>query len=309
MTVTYEEDNVFDENDDNVHFDVRAGKVTVTGDTPAAICGHRLLLSSEIGVQFKVVASAQTNVAGWYMDFSYSDGRAGVTQRIGEAEKASDTAYWFTAYINPLELADTITATLHCGDKTVTDTYSAMTYINTARTKLSDHENVIGVIDALQDYSHYLLATDWTDGRNHAAIKAASSSVSIEAARTGVAGMAVRNSLENTGVSETTFSLTLNSKTQIDVFAKLENGVTITAEKGSYTALSDGRYRFSTPKIGPMNLGSAWTIAIQTSRGTARVNVSAMSYVHAVLNDGGFTKAQQQAMAAYYFYYRAAAAF
>ena len=309
VTVTYDPDDVFDQDEENVHFDVQAGKVTVTGDTSAAFTGHKLLLSSEIGVQFRVTVPAKTDTNGWYMRFDFSDGRSSATQPIGDAEKEGSTTYWFTAFVNPLELADTITATLYCNGNTVVNSYSAMTYFDSARSTLSGSANVINVVNALQDYGHYLLASGWSDGKKHAAIKAATGSLNIETAKAGVSGMAAVKELNNTGVSDATVELTLDSRTQINVIVKLDKGVTMASEKGFYTALPDGRFRLSSAKIGPKNLLDVWTVSIKTSKGTAKVNASAMSYVYAVLNDGGFSKAQQQAMAAFYFYCLAAKAY
>ena len=313
LTVVNDYNETIEVTDNTFEMTIWEAKVTATfkeAPTPVAtFTAHKLLLSGEIGVMFKVTFTDATNVEGSYVTFTYADGRGSVTRQMSDATQVDDVTYWFTAYINALELNDAITATLHCGDATVEDSYVAMTYIEAARTALASNTKLIALIDALQNYGHYLQASGWADQLTHETIPACSTlgADDIAAARDGVADMAVVKELENSGVTEATISLTLNSQTRLNVTVTLDEGVTMTSTQGE--ELSDGRYRFTTVKIGPRNLGKVYTITVTTDVGTAKVKASPMSYVYAVLNAASMTEAQQLAMAAYYNYYLAASAY
>ena len=56
-------------------------------------------------------------------------------------------------------------------------------------------------------------------------------------------------------------------------------------------------------------LNKAYTIEVTTDQGTARITVSALSYVNTILNSTSFSADAQKAMAAFYRYYEAAAAY
>ena len=287
--------------------------VTTTVVEPI-INGHNLLLSSEIGVQFKAIFPDGFDTTGSYMGFSASDGRTGEMQLSDATKVEGQNVYWFTSYVNALGLADTITATLHYGtDGTVEDTYSAISYINAAKEKYPDRTKLINIVNALQDYGYYLQESGWTDGRTHEHIDPISTlgPDSIAAAKAGVSGKAVEKILEGSGISDAKFSLTLNSDTAINVYVKPDEGVTVTSSNatliGPRKIGGQTYYQYETEKIGAANLGKTYTINFNTSTGgTASVKASAMSYVHAVLNDDSFTEAKKLAMTAYYNYHVAA---
>ena len=89
VTVTYEEDDVFDENDENVYFDIQAGKVTVLGpayyligtmtdwqvneaykfvENPNATGEYMLDTTLAVGDEFKAVSATGTTTNTWYPD-------------------------------------------------------------------------------------------------------------------------------------------------------------------------------------------------------------------------------------------------
>ena len=279
------------------------------GVTEPKIVGHRMQLSSDIGVQFKVYAPDELS-KGASMTFSLSDGK---TQTMAfadiPADDILDSEYcYFTCYINPIELADTITATLTDGSTTVEDTYSAMMYITAARETFNYLDELKNLLDALQNYGHYLQNSGWTDGRKHEPIEYAYELDKLDAAVTAVAEDEISKTMPaDSGVEDIMFSLMLNSQTQIYYYAKLSDSVTLRMEADS-TEVIEGEtyYQFSSAPIGPFGLGESFDFTIQTSGGSATVTASAMSYVHAILYGETYTEAQKYAMAALYFYYAAA---
>ncbi len=281
----------------------------------AKVTGHRMWLSAEIGVQFKVFAPGGI-AKNSYMEFELSDGKK-QTMTIDDAFEEGDGIYAFTCFINPIELADTITATYHYSvdgsEETITDTYSAMTYITAARATFNYNEGLMKLLDALQNYGHYLLNSGWTDGRQHAELEIAYELTDdfMSMAVGAVAEDEISKTMPaDSGVEDIMFSLMLNSQTQIYYYAKLSDSVTLRTEADS-TEVIEGEtyYQFSSAPIGPLGLGESFDFTIQTGGGSATVTASAMSYVHAILYGETYTEAQKYAMAALYFYYTAAQAY
>ena len=274
---------------------------------------HALLLSDEIGVKFRVSFPEGFDDTDCYVDFVAEDGRT-LTVQYDDAETITDsTDRYFTFAVNALELADKITATLYYGDgQSISDEYSVMTYITYIQKNYADNEKLLNLVNALQEYGYYMQGSGWTDDKaSHTPIPAlAETMVDVEAAKAGVSDMAIVKDLEGSGIADSKFSLTLNTKTAINVSVKPESGVKIKTTGYKTKKISGATYyQYTKKNIGPKNLGTAYPFVVETSAGRATVTASAMSYVYAILNNTAFTDAQQQAMAALYYYYVAAAAF
>ena len=272
---------------------------------------HALVLCEEIGVKFRVAFPAGFDTTGVYMDFQVADGRKSTVTWNQSTADGSD-ARWFVCKVNALELGDNIVATLHYGtNKTVTDEFSAVQYCQYVQTHSTDYTaELLSLVNALRDYGYYMQQSGWTDGKTHTDITAASTlnEGSIAAAQSDLAGFGVVKHLEGTGIASAQYSLTLNTQTMINVFFKPEDGVTITSPGLTETTLSDGTYyQFTTDLINTGNLGRMYTASVETSLGqTAEIQVSAMSYVKAVLDSDAFNLQKKLAMTAYYNYYAAA---
>ncbi len=296
-------------------FVMPAGEVTVSATfeaLPPVFGNHALVLSGEIGVKFRVAFPEGFDPTGCRMDFTAADGgRLSVAYADAETITNSTDRY-FTYYVNALELADTVTATLHYGgDRTVVNEYSVMAYIAAARQELSSDGDLMDLVDALHAYGYYMQHSGWTDNKQtHATIPAPSEPLdddSVDAARTGVESKAVVKEDASSVLADAKFSLTLNEKTVINITVKPAAGVLITS--GGYKTRDIGGetyYQFSTAPIGAGNLGTAYTITVVTDHGEATVTASAMSYVRAALNSDTLTNGKKLAMTAYYQYYRAA---
>ena len=252
---------------------------------------HKLYLSEEIGVQFKVSLPDELATDDCYMEFTYSDGRNSATQELGEPDE--NGYYWFTAYVNALELNDEITATFHYGDdQTAVNRYRVMYYINLARETLSSDTKLMALIDALQNYGYYLQESGWKDGLEHNRINSYTTVIDeSNLANISEADYAIQKpEAEGTTI---TFSLTLNSKTRINVFSAFEGK----------------KYTYHVGGIGPAGLGKMIDIEVATSEGTKTVRVCPISYAYAVINNDSMSVAKKAAMTAYYNYYLAAASY
>ncbi len=290
--------------------------VTVTATfgpiiTEPVINGHTLLLSSEIGVQFKVTVPEDFDVTGSRMDFSVSDGKTESMEITKASKIEGQNAYWFTCYINALELADTITATYHyAADGEIEGTYSALTYINTIKATWPNEEKLIALVNAIQDYGYYLQNSGWTDNLTHTSIEAATvlGAEKVESAKTGAGGYQIIRTLADSGIADVKYSLRLNEKTVINIYVAPEGDVTISSvnatAKGSCVIDGKTYYQYDTDKIAADHLGDTKTITVTTSSGMATIQVSALSYVYAILSSDSFNDAQKLAMTAYYEYFR-----
>ena len=294
-------------------------EITVTADTIATavwedtedeptFTTHALLLAGEIGVVFRVHFPDGFDPTGCYVSFVATDGRSS-TMQYANAETVTDSNDRdFTCDINALELAETITATLHYGDgQTATNDFSAMQYITVIQNNASTYANELPLVNALQAYGYYMQHSGWTDDKaSHTAIPQPANTPDIAAAKAAVSNMQIVKTMEGSGIADSKVALVLNAKTVITVSVKPEDNVTISSTGYKIITINgDTYYEFSTTKIGPKALATEYTVSVTTSVGTAIVQTSAMAYVNALFGTG-LTENQQRAMAAYYEYYLAA---
>ena len=307
-------------------FTMPAANVTVTATFLSAapvFNGQSLLLSGEIGVRFRMSIPAGANMSGSYMDFRASDGR---TSRVAFADSgtvAGSSDRVFICYINALELNDIITATFHYGENTVEKTYSAMEYMEEIRRTYTgeDQDELFALLDALQNYGHYLSKTDWTDYRQHEPIDPSSTRLDADSIATAAEAVSEKGIVKNVGdtgidPANVYFSLTLNAETVINLFIEKTEGLTIASAKDGETGLSvtetqmSGKtyYRIRTAPIGAGALENDRVITVTTGGAkTATFTVSAMSYVKALLASG--SEAEKYAVTAIYRYAEAAKAY
>jgi len=274
---------------------------------------HALVLSGEIGVKFRISFPEGFDSTGCYMDFTASDGRHSIVT-FDNAETINDsTDIYFTFFINALELAEDITATLHYGnDKTIEDHYSAMIYIQYVCENMATNESLVNLVTALHTYGYYLQNSGWTDDKDsHVAIPIPAKQLTytdIASATNGVNDKGVTKDLGESGISRVKLSIMLNEMTVIKVLVKPADDSVIITTPG-YTQVEIGNetyYQFETDGIGARNLGNNYTITIETNKGTATVTASVMSYVKIALNSGSLSEAKLFTLAAFYQYHIAA---
>ncbi|MBP5631925.1 MAG: choice-of-anchor J domain-containing protein [Clostridia bacterium] len=276
---------------------------------------HRIVLTGEVGVQFKVTLPESFDASDSSVSFKVSDGRTS-TMDIDDATPVDgENAYWFTCYINALELADTIKATFNYGtDGAVTDTYSALTYISAIQAEYDDWSQLCNLVRDLRNYGHYLQLSGWTDGKEHAEIPlyegSGLSEEDLAYTRNFLAGyeFEVVKDIEGTGVEDAKFALTLNSQQVINFFVKLAEGEEIVnfeggTLKGTQSIGGQTYYKFSTEEINVLSMFKDYTLTVETTSGTATITANAMTYIDTVVKEGTtFSIEKQYAMVAYYYY-------
>ncbi len=276
---------------------------------------HRVVLTGEVGVQFKVTLPEGFDATDSSVSFAVSDGRTS-TMAIADATPVEgENAYWFTCFINALELADTIKATYSYGtDGEVIDTYSAMDYITAIEETYDEWSALFGLVRDLQNYGHYLQLSGWTDGKTHEDIPgldgAEVTDAELQYTRDFLAiyGFEVVKEIEGTGVEDVKFALTLNSQSVINIFVKLAEGEEILSvegctPKGTQIIGGDTYYKFNTEEIGITEMYDNHMIIIQTNAGAAMITANAMTYIDIVVKEGStFPIEKQYAMTAYFLY-------
>ena len=274
---------------------------------------HALLLSGDIGVKFRVAFPENFDAEGCYVDFVSSDGRS-ATMLYSDAQVIEDSNdRFFTFNINAIELADTITATLHYGEgyKRVNE-YSAMMYIDSV---LYDNasEELLKIIDALYMYGYYMQHSGWGDDSNdHVEIAEPSflfSERDINYWKDYISEYINTVEVNESGISDVKIYLTLNSRTVINILVSLEEGTTMVSEGYTTRQITNSEnedityYQFTSEQIGPAALADDKIFNIETSNGTAVIKASAMGYVNMLLKIDGLTDAQKYALASYIYYF------
>ena len=291
---------------------------------PVFTTQHSMILAGKLGLKFLVDFPDNYDGSDCYVIFTSSDGRISrVNYSDSETGEGFGNKRAFTFYMNPLELADTVTATLHYGeDKTRVDMYSAINYINDVRNSSYGADFfLMNLMYKLQAYGYYLQQSGWNDTRTHTAIPVPASTlnentipktvITDESLSYTVNQVSTYNYSVNTAslVADVRFALNLNSQTELKVAVKPAAGVTVTSDASGYSITSIGGedyYVFTIKDIGPKKLGDNQVIVINTDQGEIRITTPVMYYVKQVLGSSSFETKEKNAMIAYYNYYDAA---
>ena len=306
----------FAENHGQKYAHVYKGTAPITG--PYFTDNHQVNLSEQIELRFMLVLPENFDTNDSYVDFSVTSGRTHHVAFNDETYmlrvEGETNAYWFICPLNVLELNDTVSATYtYTGGTAKATGWTVMLYFEQFKQLYPTHA-LCKLIDALQNYGHYMQLSSWKDGtateqRTHNNIAAASGSEisSIEDVRSAVASKAVSVDLGTSGINDAMFSLTLNQKTIINAYFNT-NGVTIQETPNGRRSISGTTYyRFDSAPIKPTQLGNTIKLTATTDSGTATVTASALSYVYAIVREGsGASVANQNAMASFYDYYNVA---
>ena len=320
-------------NDDQYTFVMPSGDVTVTATFAVPVPKFKtqsLLLSGEIGLSFNMDLPeiSGVNYATSYMTFSVEHGTC--TERVdytASRTKASGNK-GFVCYVNAAMMAEPITATFHYTqngtEKTVEKTYAIKEYFEAYdKDPGKFDETTQALIESVADYGHYvqaLLAAQkgWTLGTTF---------VEMDKCYTTDYNFGdIECALEDKGIifvdngaafSKLTFTMVFDSATELRVLFKVAKTYT-----GTLTATVDGDdidvTALGTSKAVqianiPANLLShPYEIVITMDGGSAKITVSALSYVKALLaSASSFSEpaVMQNAAAAIYSYSAAADAF
>ena len=288
---------------------------------------HSLTLEGKIGVNFFTDLSglSEEERKACYVDFSVA-GRGGFEQRVpydAEFTNESGTYYGFSCYVSSIQMADTITATLHYGQgKSIEETCSVETYVKNFESRKGKFDNeTIALVEALADYGHYAqpylsavrgwkigsdyaeMATHFEESFNHEAVAAATerhactkSSVSSDVAR-------ISYQLRLDTATTLTFNFRLAEGYDGPVTARLDGQETEAQDMGG------GWLRIAYEDIDAHELANRHTFELQTTAGTTLVEASALSYANTITASTSQPAEAKDSMSAFYRYWAAADAY
>ena len=295
---------------------------------------QNLVLSGQIGVNFFLDLSMLTEAerSASYMEFSIDGKGAATAQDPFDANHMNGTKkyYGFTFYVNSIQMADTITATYHYGNRqTVSKTYSVEEYFKTFDQHAAENpKKTVDLVHAIADYGHYMqlylasvngftLGTDYAELTRHY-----TESYDWADILSKVEEHAIARTYGTSKVEKANYRLQLGSETTLDVFLKTTDGsaptdvtvtireeVTGTTTTKAYTPekQADGRYLVTIPNISAHKLGDKVTIT-GNAGGSFTVVASPLSFVRDVLKNE--TKAESlNGLSSLYAYYMAAMAY
>lgn len=289
----------------------------VYSQTPAddqpVFYSHGMLLADEIGLRFTVDFPEGFDPTNCYMLFNTLDGK---TVRVDYADsvQGKGNKRYFTIFMNILELADTVNATLYYGDnQSKSDSYSGVYYIyDIKNSNFSNDDELMDLINSLHAYGYYMQQAGWNDGRLHASIP--KSGYTFDASDIGsiqsyvnLSYFDMTSNLGTSGISsDIKVGLTLTSATELRVSVKPESNAQISGDYTTKTINGQTYYQFSHKNIGPKSLDTRMTFVITTDKGTASISVPAIYYIRLALDSDTFTTDQKISMVAYFFYYYSA---
>ena len=295
---------------------------------------QNLVLSGQIGVNFFLDLDSLTEEEreASYMEFSISG--KGATTTIDPFDpnhkNASGKYYGFTCYVQSIQMADTITATYHYGNRqTVSKTYSVEEYFKTFDQHAAENpKKTVDLVHAIADYGHYMqlylasvngftLGTDYAELTRHY-----TESYDWADILSKVEEHAIARTYGTSKVEKANYRLQLGSETTLDVFLKTTDGsaptdvtvtireeVTGTTTTKAYTPekQADGRYLVTIPNISAHKLGDKVTVT-GNAGGSFTVVVSPLSFVRDVLKNETKTESLN-GLSSLYAYYMAAIAY
>ena len=289
---------------------------------------HALVLSGQIGVYFYTDLPEITGLdySNAYMTFDINGDTTSNNPQMFDAMlmNAKGDYYGFVCYVNSVQIADTITATLHLhyGDDWATQhCYSVKEYLDTIIERTAS-ESMRNLAKAMKDYGHYMQVylarkNGWDIGIKHAAMDCANTYTDddIEEIRQRVSDYSIVRDTGNSGIEKVTFALELDSETIIDVYLKPKDGYAGAVEaylddskENIATLQSDGRYLVQISGVSAHLLGNTYTIHVNAGE-EFDVKVSALSYVSSILNAANSAKDIKEAVASLYDYYDATMAY
>ena len=304
-----------------------------------------VLLSGQIGLNFYMNLPEIDGVdyadKDCYMDFSINGSTKDNPPQMYDPEfmNASKKYYGFRCYINSIQMADPITATLHYGNnKTVNKVYSAKQYMDTALEYSSTSAEMKALAAAMKDYGHYMQiylsqTRGWTIGKDHAEMDCVNvyTDADIAEAREAVQEYAISYDKGNSSIEKVTQSLNLDSETTINIYLKpktsstgdtetpefgdddtgIADGVSAFLDGGTQNLAvlqADGRYKVQIAGISAHKLAKTYTVTVHAGE-IFDIKISAFSYVNALLKSASTSSAAKEAVTSLYKYYTATMAY
>lgn len=296
----------------------------VTGSSVPQFEGYSLRVSGDIGLVFYATIPEEFR-SDCYMTFAISGkGTVSGDQAAIDPNMMSGSYYGFVCNVNALQMADTITATLHTSDgKAYSNSHTVAEYISTiVDGNFSD--NTKSFAKALADYGHYIQlfqaeTRNFSIGTDYAEIDAYNTidAAAISAAESAVSNYSINKPAENEkGLAKVTFSVGFDSDTSLYVYFTPASDYTGTISAGvgdgtmeTLTNKSGKKYFIRISNVGATQFAREYAVNF-VADGTGTVgNVSVLAYAHALFENSASYTYADEAAAAIYNYHTAALAY
>ncbi|MBR2809788.1 MAG: hypothetical protein IKD69_00265 [Solobacterium sp.] len=301
--------------------EILVGKDTVLtaqwGEPDPSFKGQSLSLNGQIGVVFYLELPKWVDFTGSYMKFMVNGKVETDPLDVGHRDPDGHGWYGFTCHLRSIEMAEEITAEFYYGEKMISCSTSAESYIiQFERIKSAYDKETIDLVEATADFGHYVQpylmdARHWTFDDYQEMKTYFRSSFDYQAIQEGLLPYAAVRKMNGSAVDQVNFSLVVDSDTAIHVYFSLKDGY-----EGGFTARADGNeavvdhasgmYRVKIGGIGAHQLDEIHTIEIETSSGTEEITVSALSYAKLLFDYEEASENAKRAMAAIWHYSQAA---
>ncbi len=310
---------------DENHYDTEPVCIPVEIDIDEAIMtGADMVLNGTLDLRFYVATPRDIDASSAYMSISIS-GKGARTLEIPYKSgtyhvPTREMVYSFPVY--SIEMAETVTAVFHYmkdGEaRTISKEYSVREYLNDLE-KQEPHEKVLAEINAIRNYGHYMqqylkelhgFTVGEGEGYDYQAMPAASKITPLmelkEFERKWGAHRYDAAVLQSMGYYDSfEASTTLNIRLQ---FREAPGAVSakVNGKGWKVNQLDDTTYLIEIPDIDAYRLGKRWHVEV-TADGhiVYDANLSALSYVSAVLASERYQVGEAEALTAFYNYYDA----
>jgi len=312
-------------------FEMPRGDVTVYASfkeiPQPAFATHSLILGGELGLNFfmDLPVSDGVDYSDSYMTFTVNDKTVQDPFDSTDMDLNGNGYFGFTCNLNALQLADEITAVFHYdangAEQTVSQVFTAEGYLNALLDDGAISDEVKALARSLLDYGyhsqvflsklenrtvfadHTQVSTHFTDAWSDEQVADILKALSDQEFLRG----------RNRNISSVSCSLVLDSVTSVYLYLTPAEGysgaVSALLDSASVpvTQEADGRHLVVIPAISADRLGDTHHIEILTDGAEPMtVQLSALSYVKACLENEASSREMVNAMAALYSYYKAA---
>ena len=304
------------------------------GDVPvlyakwdAIYASHSLVLTDAIGINFHMNLSGLTEEekAGSYMTFDVTNYDTTLQDEFDSTDVNAGGKYCFTCFLSSVQMAETVTPTLHYGDgETMTGAgFSVKDYIDYVVANSGSFDStVVDLVKALGDYGHYMQIylgnkNEWTAGTNYTAIAKYRATDYTSEQHTAYLNelntnnVAMSKEITGSAVTAVSYNLNFDSSTYINV--KMTTADTITASavvnEVPLTVAGSGQVQLRTRGLPIIKLGETFTVSGLGTENTTpfTVTLSGLSYIRATLKkESELIEGSKDAVSALYGYYRAA---
>ena len=310
------------------------GTVNVFFEAPAPrFTSQSLVLSGEIGVNFFLTLYGDpADYEGSYVIFTVNGVERDPVALDSGFRNRSGTSYGFTCHVNSLQMAEDITAVYYYGEElneTVETHFSVLDYVNYIEKYSSDYsEKVQELAKAINDYGYY--AQQYLSGVHGFTLGEEGQYSEIPAPYYVLGENDFQDAADDLEdfkcyfneedeeaelpINGLTYLLALDSKTEIRIYLRLQEGVTGPVyyridSDGDYIEAApqpDGRYMISIENISAHMLGNMYEVTISAGGAERTLNISALSYAQAVLSSERQGDDAKAAMCALLYYYQCA---